>query len=321
MKILVTGGAGFIGSHVVDAYMDAGHEVLVLDDLSSGKPSNVHPRARFFEMDIRSPEAADLIGREKPDVVNHHAAQISVPDSVSDPLLDADINLRGLLNVLEASRAARVGKFIFISSGGAIYGEAEEYPTSEKASVRPLSPYAVSKYASELYLRYYRHQYGLNYTTLRYANIYGPRQIRHGEAGVVAIFMGNLRRGIPSTVNCFEDDPEGMVRDYCFVGDAAGANLLALEAGGGDCFNIGTGVGTKTLPLYKLILEAYEKIIEAVPVRLRDPLKGAARAGDLARSRLLVEKARKGLGWEPQTDLKAGIERTLEWRMAHAAGR
>lgn len=316
MKILVTGGAGFIGSHVVDAYMDAGHEVLVLDDLSSGKPSNVHPRARFFEMDIRSQDAAGLIGREKPHVVNHHAAQISVPDSVSDPLSDADINLKGLLNVLEASRAAQVGKMVFISSGGAIYGEAEEYPTSEKAPVRPLSPYAVSKYASELYLEYYRHQYGLNYTTLRYANIYGPRQIRQGEAGVVAIFMGNLRRGVPSTVNCFEDDPEGMVRDYCFVGDAARANVLALETGGGDCFNIGTGIGTKTLPLYRSIFETYEQIIGAPLERLRDPLRGVARAGDLTRSLLLVKKARERLGWEPQTDLKAGIRKTLEWRMA-----
>ena len=182
MKVLVTGGAGFIGSNVVDGLITAGHQVLVVDNLYTGKRSNVNPEAQFFELDIRAPQTAELIKRERPEIIDHHAAQISVPDSVSDPLFDADVNIKGLLNLLEAARKSGVEKFVFISSGGAIYGEASEYPTSEGYQPQPLSPYAVSKFSSEHYLEYYRHQYGLNYTTLRYANIYGPHQIPHGEA-------------------------------------------------------------------------------------------------------------------------------------------
>ena len=200
MKIMVTGGAGFIGSNVVDGYVEAGHDVLVVDDFSSGKRSNVNRDARIYEMDIRAGEIAKVMEREKPDVLNHHAAQISVPASVSDPLLDADINIKGLLNLLENAVRHGVKKVIFISSGGAVYGAASEYPTSEAYQPIPLSPYAVSKYCSEHYLAYYRHQHGLDYTTLRYSNIYGPRQIPHGEAGVVAIFMDNLLNGRPSTL-------------------------------------------------------------------------------------------------------------------------
>ncbi|NQU14227.1 MAG: NAD-dependent epimerase/dehydratase family protein, partial [Desulfobacteraceae bacterium] len=184
MKILVTGGAGFIGSNVVDGYVRAGHEVLVVDNLYTGKRSNVNPEARFYELDIRSQEVVKVMEKERPEVLNHHAAQMSVPDSVSDPIFDADINIKGLLNLLEAAVQYKVKKVIFISSGGAIYGEASEYPTSEDCEPKPLSPYAVTKYCSEHYLAFYRHQYGLDYTTLRYANIYGPRQVRHGEAGV-----------------------------------------------------------------------------------------------------------------------------------------
>jgi len=234
MKVLVTGGAGFIGSNVVDGIIKAGHQVLVVDNLYTGKRSNVNPEARFYELDIRARETAELIKRERPDIIDHHAAQISVPASVSDPVFDADINIKGLLNLLEAARKYEVGKFIFISSGGAIYGEASEYPTSEDYQPQPLSPYAVSKYSSEHYLEYYRHQYGLDYTTLRYANIYGPRQIPHGEAGVVAIFMDNLLKERQSTLNHFREDEKGMVRDYCYVGDVVKANLLALEKGSGD---------------------------------------------------------------------------------------
>jgi len=185
MKILVTGGAGFIGSNVVDGYIQAGHEVLVVDNLFTGKRSNVNPEARFYELDIRSTDVAELIGSERPDVVCHHAAQISVPESVSNPIQDAEINIIGLLNLLESAVKHNVKKVIFISSGGAIYGEAAEYPTSEACRPKPFSPYAVSKYSSEHYLAYYKHQHGLDYTTLRYANIYGPRQIPHAEAGVL----------------------------------------------------------------------------------------------------------------------------------------
>lgn len=315
MKIMVTGGAGFIGSNVVDGYVEAGHEVVVVDDLSAGKRANVHPEARFFKMDVRSPEAAGLVMDERPDVLNHHAAQISVPDSVRDPVVDADINIRGLLNLLEAAISAKVRKVIFISSGGAIYGEASEYPTSEAYTPRPLSPYAVSKVASELYLAYYRHQWGLDYVTLRYANIYGPRQIPHGEAGVVAIFMDNLLRGDPSTLYHFPEDDEGMIRDYCYVGDVVTANILALDRGSGESVNIGSGEGTKTGRLYDLIYRAVQEARPDTPAGLLRPEKALARPGDLHRSTLTVGKAREVLGWEPGWSLLEGLRKTLQWRL------
>jgi len=315
MKILVTGGAGFIGSNVVDGYVKAGHEVLVVDNLSGGRLSNINPKARFYEMDIRSGEIDGLIKREMPDVLNHHAAQISVPDSVSDPLLDADINIKGLLNLLESASRHKIKKVIFISSGGAIYGEASEYPTSEAYQPIPLSPYAVTKYSSEHYLAYYRHQHGLNYTTLRYANIYGPRQIAHGEAGVVAIFMDNLIKRKQSVLYHFPDDDGGMVRDYCFVGDVVKANLSALTKGMGDFFNIGTGIETKTLELYNVIFKAFKDLRPDVPDSLSIPVRQAARPGDLTLSCLTVEKAHGSLGWSPETSLKEGIGKTLQWRL------
>ena len=317
MKILVTGGAGFIGSNVVDGYVRAGHEVLVVDNLYTGKRSNVNPEARFYELDIRSQEVVNVMEKERPDVLNHHAAQMSVPDSVSDPIFDADINIKGLLNLLEAAVQYKVKKVIFISSGGAIYGEASEYPTSEDCEPKPLSPYAVTKYCSEHYLAFYRHQYGLDYTTLRYANIYGPRQVRHGEAGVVAIFMDNLLKGVRSTLNHFEDDEEGMVRDYCYVGDVVKANLNAVERGDGDFFNIGTGQGTKTLTLYKMIFEAFKAEKPEVSMALGVPMKQLARPGDLTKSCLVAKKAGGGLGWTPEIDLEEGIGKTLKWRLEH----
>lgn len=315
MKILVTGGAGFIGSNVVDGYVEAGHQVAVVDNLSTGKASNVNPEAKFYELDIRSEEIELLMRDERPEVLNHHAAQISVTASADDPMLDADINIRGLLNLLEKAVKYRVKKVIFISSGGAIYGEATQYPTSEEYSPKPLSPYAVSKFSSEYYLAYYRHQYGLDYTTLRYANIYGPRQIPHGEAGVAAIFMDNLLRGDRSRVYHFPADEEGMIRDYCYVGDVVKANLKALESGGGDCFNIGTGKGTKTLELYQMIYRAVKEARPDLSEELVMPLKGSARAGEVSRSCLLVEKAKKSLGWVSETGLKDGVSLTLKWRI------
>ncbi|MGD8984860.1 MAG: NAD-dependent epimerase/dehydratase family protein [Desulfobacteraceae bacterium] len=313
MKIMVTGGAGFIGSNVVDGYLKAGHQVVVVDSLFTGKRENVNPEAKFYEMDIRSEEMGGVIESERPDVLNHHAAQISVPISVSDPLLDADINIKGLLNLLEKAVKHNVNKFIFISSGGAIYGEAEEYPTSEGYPPKPLSPYAISKLISEYYLAYYNHQYGLDYTVLRYANIYGPRQIPHGEAGVVAIFMENLLKGEPSTLNHFPDDAEGMVRDYCYVEDVVEANSMALSRGNGEYFNVGTGKGTKTLQLYRIIYEAVREIQPDISEALFTPVQELARPGDITRSCLKVERAEKGLGWAAKTRLQEGIRRTLQW--------
>ncbi len=318
MKILVTGGAGFIGSNVVDGYLEAGHDVIIVDNLSSGLMANVNPAARFFEMDVRSKTFEDLIAAERPDVINHHAAQISVPASVENPVHDAHINILGFLNLLEAARKAGVGKIIFISSGGAIYGEALEYPTSEAWQPRPLSPYAVSKYASEHYLNYYRHQYGIEYLTLRYANVYGQRQIPHGEAGVVAIFMNNLLAGEKSFVNHFPEDEEGMVRDYCFVGDVVRANIAALRKESCEAVNIGTGVETKTLTLYDTVFAAVRERVPHVSPELSMPGRRLARPGDLRRSCLVAAKAREVLGWEPTTDLKDGIGRTLDWRIAES---
>jgi UDP-glucose 4-epimerase len=313
MKIMVTGGAGFIGSNVVDAYLRAGHQVVVVDNLFTGKQENVNPEAKFYEMDIRSEEMESVIESERPDVLNHHAAQISVPISVADPLLDADINIKGLLNLLEKAVKQSVKKFIFISSGGAIYGEAAEYPTSEDYPPKPLSPYAISKLVSEYYLAYYNHQHGLDYTVLRYANIYGPRQIPHGEAGVVAIFMENLLKGEPSVLNHFPDDEEGMVRDYCYVEDVAEANLDALSKGNGEFFNVGTGKGTKTLQLYRIIYEAVREMRPDISEALFTPVREPARPGDITKSCLRVEKAEDGLGWVPKTGLEEGIRRTLQW--------
>jgi UDP-glucose 4-epimerase len=313
MKILVTGGAGFIGSHVVDGYLESGHEVVVVDNLYTGKPENVNPGARFYEADIRSPELTEIITKESPEVINHHAAQISVPASVENPGFDADVNIKGLINVLEASRKNQVRKVIFISSGGAIYGEADEYPTTEKYIPRPLSPYAITKLTSEHYLSYYQHQWGLDYTILRYANIYGPRQIPQGEAGVVAIFMSRLMNNSPCILYHFPDEPSGMIRDYCFVKDVVKANLLALDRGESGMFNIGTGKGTNTLSLFQLIFDEVNKVKTDLDEKLRQPERQLARPGDISKSCLKVEKAANGLKWRPETSLVEGIRSTLEW--------
>ena len=320
MKIMVTGGAGFIGSNVVDGYVNAGHEVVVVDNLYTGKRENVNPRARFYQADIRSEEVRKIVETEKPEVLNHHAAQISVPASVADPITDADINIKGFLNLLEQATRSRVRKIILISSGGAIYGEASQYPTSEEYRPIPLSPYAITKFSSECYLAYYQHQYGLEYTILRYANVYGPRQIPHGEAGVVAIFMNNLMAGKPSVLNHFPEDPEGMIRDYCYVGDVVKANVQALTKGKGECLNIGTNRETKTLHLYRAIYDAAKRLKPDLPPALADPERLRARGGDLKRSCLVVDRAREKLGWVAETTLGKGIDLTLAWWKRRSEG-
>ena len=312
MKMLVTGGAGFIGSHVVDGYIEKGHTVVV-DNLSTGKKENLNPEAIFYKLDIRSPQIEKIIEKEKPEVINHHAAQISVPASVQDPSFDADVNIKGLLNVMEAGRKNGVSKAFFISSGGAIYGEADQYPTTENYSPKPLSPYAITKLASEYYLSYYHHQWGLNYTILRYANIYGPRQIPQGEAGVVAIFISRLMNNQSCTLYHFPDEPSGMTRDYCYVSDVVKANLLALDQGENDIFNIGTGKETNTLDLFEIIFKEVKNAKTDLDDKLRVPQRELARPGDIPKSCLVVEKANTGLLWRPETSLVDGIKATLEW--------
>jgi|Deesub1362A_J573_1020465.scaffolds.fasta_scaffold00077_7 UDP-glucose 4-epimerase len=313
MKILVTGGAGFIGSNVVDGYIAAGHEVIVVDNLFTGKKENINPAAKFYKVDIRDKALKEVFEAEQPEVVNHHAAQISVPASVEDPVFDADVNVLGLLNVLECCRKYSTKKIIFISSGGVVYGETDIIPTPEDYPLRPMSPYAITKFISEHYLNFYKHQYGIDFTVLRYANIYGPRQVSHGEAGVVAIFMEKLLNGEVPTVYHYDDEPEGMTRDYCYVKDVVEANLLALKDGSGEVFNIGTGVGTKTEELYRHILALMRQAGYAKDPVYDSPRRGPARAGDLRKSCLSYEKAKKLLGWTPEYDLKTGLTETLKW--------
>ncbi len=305
MKVLVTGGAGFIGSHVVDALVDAGHEVVIVDNLATGYKRNLNPKAKFYQIDICSQALETVFQQEKPDVVNHHAAQVSVPLSIEDPMQDAEVNVKGLVNLIQYCVKYKVKKVIYISSGGAIYGEAEEYPTSELYPPQPLSVYAINKLTGEHYLRFYERQYGLKYTVLRYANVFGPRQVSHGEAGVVSIFIEKLLHNQQPTLYLYPGEPEGMIRDYVYVLDAVRANLYALEAGDNDVFNIGTGVETTTTLLYKKIAWHMAKDTSA--------LTGPARKGDLHRSLLDCAKAFRVLGWSPVYTLDAGLRDTIAY--------
>jgi UDP-glucose 4-epimerase len=299
MKILVTGGAGFIASHVVDAYVAAGHRVTVVDDLSTGKKGNLNPKARFVRADLLSPGLEKVFRAGRFDAVNHHAAQIDVRRSVADPLLDARINVSGLLNVLELARRHKVKKVIFSASGGTYYGECAR-PARETDAPDPLSPYGVTKLAGEYYLRAYKALHGLDYTVLRYGNVFGPRQDPHGEAGVVAIFCNRLLSGEPVLI--FGDGRQQ--RDYVYVGDVARANVLALRRGGGESVNIGTGRAASVNELFSALRAA-----AALPVK---PVHRPKRPGELFRSCLDVAKARRVLGWSPRVPLAEGLKRTFE---------
>lgn len=307
-RILVTGGAGFIGSNVADAFLAAGHEVVVLDNLSHGKRSNVPRDAEFVELDIRHPDAAALIRERKFDLISHHAAQMDVRVSVADPRFDASVNLDGLLNLLEAFReSATGGRFVYVSSGGVVYGEPEHRPTPETAPNLPASPYGVSKLAGEHYLYYYHRVHGLDYAVLRYSNVYGPRQDPHGEAGVVAIFSTRLLAGEPLTI--FGDGEQ--TRDYVFVGDVVAANLRVSEADlppvsslVDRAFNVGTGVETSVNRLAQLLSRASGRPTE--------PHHDAARPGELLHSSLDASRLR-ALGWRPETDIETGLKTTYEW--------
>jgi len=300
MKVLVTGGAGFIGSHVCDALLSRGHEVIALDDLSSGRRENLDPRVRLCELDIRSREAAALIERERPQALFHLAAQMDVRRSVEDPRFDAEANILGMLNLLEAARKGGVRKVVFSSTGGAIYGEQDVFPAPEGHPTRPVSPYGVSKASGELYLGYYRAQYGMASVALRYANVYGPRQNAHGEAGVVAIFCRRLVGGNACTIY----GSGAQTRDFVFGPEVAEANALALERDVQGAVNIGTGVETPVSELYRMLAEEAGS---------RQPAQHAeARPGEQMRSSVDPSLAKRALGWEPRVTLREGLRRTLE---------
>lgn len=301
MRILVTGGAGFIGSHVAEAYAACGHEVMVIDNLSSGKKEHVPSRARFVLCDVTSDTAVEAVRTFRPEIVNHHAAQINVRASVADPLFDAQVNILGSIRLLEASRQSGVRKFLFASSGGAGYGEQEQFPAEEIHPIRPVSPYGAAKMSVELYLHYYRAQYGLDYTALRYANVYGPRQDPHGEAGVVAIFAERLLRGQTAIVN---GDGE-QTRDYVYVGDVVRANLAALERGEGLSVNIGTGVETSVNTVFRALRD--------LAGSRQEEIHGPAMPGEQRRSCLENRMASYELGWYPEVSLEEGLARTLEF--------
>lgn len=312
MRALVTGGAGFIGSHLVDALHERGATVAVLDNLATGRRENVLVPVEFFEIDLRDGDAVrEAVRRFRPTHVFHQAAQASVKVSVDDPLQDAAVNIIGGLHLLEAAREMGVERFVFASTGGALYGEvADGEAATEEWPLLPKSPYGASKAAFERYLDVYRQNFGLNYSVLRYANVYGPRQDPFGEAGVVAIFISRLLRSEPVTLFARQHPgDDGCVRDYVFVGDVVAANLLAVEANLDGAFNVGTGVGTTTRQLLSAIESAVgvEADVSAAPPR----------PGDLERSVVAPERL-VTQGWRPAVSLAEGIGRTVEWFRARA---
>ena len=303
MKALVTGGAGFIGSHVVDAYLAEGLEVVVVDDLSRGATENVSAGAKFRQADVRDRSAMKTIfEEEKPALVNHHAAQIDVRKSVSDPASDAATNILASVHLLDLALKHGVERFVYASTGGAIYGEPAVLPADEATSVRPLAPYGVSKHAVEHYLFVYRALYGLNYVVLRYGNVYGPRQSSKGEAGVVAIFCEQILAGVTPTI--YGDGKK--TRDYVEVSDVARANVQALKFGNGEIFNIATGAPTTDY-------EVFDAVRAALGRAPFEPHYAPHRPGEVNHIYLNAEKARKELQWQPQLHFREGVKRTADW--------
>lgn len=301
MKILVTGGAGFIASHIVDAYVKEGHAVVVVDDLSSGSRQNLNPKATFIHLDIRNKALEDVFKAGTFDVVNHHAAQMDVRKSVVDPQYDASINVLGGLNVFENARRHGVRKIIFSSTGGAIYGEQDYFPADELHPLRPLSPYGITKLCTEKYLFYYKEVYSIDHVILRYANVYGPRQNPHGEAGVVAIFASKMLRGEQPMIN----GDGKQTRDYTFVGDIVKANVAALTCNGSNIFNVGTGIEHDVNYLFENLRQHLNPSC---------PEKHApAKLGEQMRSVISSAKIQKELGWLPTVSLKDGLKLTAEY--------
>jgi UDP-glucose 4-epimerase len=301
MKIMVTGGAGFIGSHVTDMMIEAGHEVIVVDDLSTGRRSNLNPHAAFYEVDIRSSEMERVFAQEKPEVICHHAAQMDVRRSMDDPLFDADINIIGSIKLAQLAIRHGTRKFIHISSGGAAYGEPEYLPCDEDHPIKPLCHYGASKYTFELYLHVFNANYNLDYSVIRYPNVYGPRQDPHGEAGVVAIFTGRMLRGEELTINGSGEQ----VRDYVYVTDCARCNLMLLEQGSGHVYNLGYGIGTT-------VNEIFEQL-KNITGYTKQALYGPAKVGETFKIYLNAGRAERELGWRPVIPLEEGLKRTVDY--------
>lgn len=301
MKILITGGAGFIASHISDAFINEGHEVFIVDNLSTGFEKNINPKAKFIKADICDKKLSDLFEKEKFDVVNHHAAQMDVRRSVADPAFDANTNIIGTINLLQNCIKTGVKKFMFASTGGAVYGEQNYFPADELHPTSPLSPYGISKLAVEKYLFFYNAQYGLDYTILRYANIYGPRQNPFGEAGVVAIFASKLLKDKQTIIN----GSGKQTRDYVFVGDVVKANLLALNNKQSDIFNVGTGKETDVNTLFNEL--------NKITGKGQDEKHGPAAPGEQMRSVITSEKLFKKFNWKPDTELHSGLQKTVQF--------
>jgi UDP-glucose 4-epimerase len=309
MKVLVTGGAGFIGSHVADAYVAEGYEVVVVDDLSTGWKENLNPAASLYQVDIRDEKAlAEVFEKEKPDYVSHQAARAQVRESMDNPVLYAEVNIIGSLNVLQLCRQYNVKKIVYASTGGAVYGEPEYLPADEGHPVNPLDPYGASKHHVEHYLYLYKVNWGLPYTILRYPNVYGPRQDPYGEAGVVAIFTGQMLSGGQPIINGAGEQE----RDFVYVGDIAQANLLAIGQGDGEIFNIGTGVGTSINTVFRLLKEATGYSGEEI--------HASAKAGEVFKIYLDARKARNELGWTERVTLEEGLSRTVEYFRSNSGG-
>jgi UDP-glucose 4-epimerase len=301
MNILITGGAGFIGSSIADAYKGLGHDIVIVDNLSSGMLENVPKGTAFYQMDIRDEGFTDIVREHNIDIINHHAAQIDVRRSVEDPRYDLSVNVLGSLNVIEAGLQNSVRRIIFASSGGAGYGEQEYYPADERHPIAPCSPYGITKVTVERYLHYYHLVRGLQYTVLRYTNVYGPRQNPHGEAGVVAIFADKLLRRQQPIIN-----GDGLqTRDYVYISDLVKANVFALAMEGSDIFNVSTNVETTVNTIFRVLNEALDS-----PA---DEKHGEGKAGEQQRSVCTYEKIKARFGWEPEIAIESGLRSTLEW--------
>lgn len=306
VSVLVTGGAGFIASHVADALVARGYTVHVMDDLSGGRLENVPGEAIFHDMDIRSPQAAELVREERFDAIFHFAAQMDVRRSVADPRFDADVNVLGFLNLMEAARGVGTRRVVFASTGGAIYGEPDPAyndagPQPEEHPQRPVSPYGITKLVAEKYLHFYETAYGIGYAAMRFGNVYGPRQNPHGEAGVVAIFAERLLDGRQPII--FGDGEQ--TRDYVFVEDVVRAVLAGFDYNGSGVFNVGTGVETSVNTLFR--------VLNAAAGHPAEEQHAEGKPGEQQRSVLDVSRAREQLGWTPQVDVETGLGRTLDW--------